>query len=99
VDHIRLHCLDALEYPIPPEPCVLYVYHAFGEPVLARVLDNVEASLRDNPRPIYFVYLNPKLRHIFERRPSFQEMQRPWLDRLLDRLISPEVLAIYRTRS
>jgi hypothetical protein len=97
VDHIHAHHRDATEYRIPDEPCVFFLYNPFGEPVLSRVLDNIEASYVMRPRPMCFVYSNPKLRHLFEQRAFIREIRRGWRTRLIDRLTCPEALAIYRT--
>ena len=89
--------IDAAEYRIPDAPCVFYLYNPFGEPVLARVLDNIEASFERDPRPMYFVYLNPKHRHIFEHKSFVRPITRRWSPRVVDRIISPEPLAFYRS--
>jgi SAM-dependent methyltransferase len=48
---------DALEFTIPPEPCVLYFYTPFKEALVRKVLDIVAASYAENPRPMYVVYV------------------------------------------
>ena len=90
------HHQDAAAYELPPEPLILYLFNPFGAPVLDRVLDNVERSLRRSPRDIYAIYVNPEQAHCFETRPNWQRMPRtPW-QRMLDRLVSPWPIAIYR---
>lgn len=96
-DHIIAHHGDAARYRIPQEPCVIYLYNPFGAPVLDRVIENLESSYRDNPRPIYVVYVNPKLPHLFERRISFRQHLRSWGTRMMDRLTLPEGVLVYRT--
>jgi hypothetical protein len=87
---------DAADYALPPEPLILYLFNPFGAPVLARVLDNVERSLRHRPRDVYAIYVNPEQAHCFESRPLWQRMPRsPW-NRVLDRLMSPWPIATYR---
>lgn len=90
------HHVDAAEYRIPDEPCIFYLYNPFGTPVMSRVLDNIEASFHRTPRPIYFLYLNPKLGHLFEQRSFIRTVPRSWKTRLVDRLAFPEPLNVYR---
>ena len=35
---VRFHCRDAAEFPLPPGPCVAFLFNPFGAPVLRRVL-------------------------------------------------------------
>jgi SAM-dependent methyltransferase len=93
---VVVHCMDAAEYQIPNEPCVFYLYHPFGAPVLSKVLDNIEASLISNPRPMVFVYVNPKWRSVFEQRHFIRKVKRPWRSQIIDRVTCPEPIDIYR---
>ena len=95
-DRIRAHHGDAAEYRIPDEPCVFFLYNPFGDPVLSRVLDNIEASYVKRPRVMYFVYVNPELRQLFDQRAFIRERKRTWPIRLLDLLTCPEPLAIFQ---
>ena len=52
-------CMDAARYEAPAKPTVFYLYHPFGEQVMAKVLANVRRSFEQAPRPVYFVYYNP----------------------------------------
>lgn len=54
--HIVPVLADALEFTIPPEPCILYFYTPFKEALVRKVLDIVAASYAQNPRPMYVVY-------------------------------------------
>jgi len=87
---------DAAEYRIPDEPCIFYLYNPFAGPVLAQVLDNIEASFECNPRPMYFIYANPKERQLIEQKSFIKLIARPWRARLADRLTSPEAFVFYQ---
>ena len=50
---------DATKFAFPNEPLVLYFYNPFDAPIIAVVARNALASWRENPRPIWVVYLNP----------------------------------------
>jgi len=49
---IEVQCIDAVEFVLPEEPCLLYLYNPFAERVLRQVLANVRRSLAAVPRPI-----------------------------------------------
>jgi SAM-dependent methyltransferase len=61
-----IECLlgDAEEYSFPPAPLVLYLFNPLPEVGLRRVIARLEESLREHPRPVYVLYLNPMLEHI-----------------------------------
>jgi hypothetical protein len=53
-------CLDAREFIFPVEPLLLYLFNPLPARGLVHVLDNLEESLRINPRRIYMLYHNPE---------------------------------------
>jgi len=93
------HRKDVTDYELPKEPFILYLFNPFGEAVVSKLLDNLEASLRDCPREGYLIYLNAKHRHCVDRRFFLQEMPRSTWAKAMDRLISPWPIVTYRTRS
>jgi SAM-dependent methyltransferase len=56
---VRLLIGDAEDFVFPEEPLVVYLYNPFPGAVLERVVANIEASLRERPRPCAVVYVNP----------------------------------------
>lgn len=52
-------CDDATQFPLPDGPLLIYMYHPFGDPVMRRVVDNIEQAAIATPRPIHVVYMNP----------------------------------------
>jgi len=60
---------DATGYSFPPEPTVLFLYNPFGDPIMSRLLENIERSIREQPRPFYVIYMNPQLEDLFEAAP------------------------------
>jgi SAM-dependent methyltransferase len=96
---IVAHHKDAIDYELPMEPFIIYLFNPFTEPVVSLLLDNLEASLRACPREGYFIYLNAKHRNCFDRRLSLREMPRSTWAKAMDRLISPWPIVTYRTRS
>ena len=63
---------DAVQFPIPDGPVVLYLFNPFGEQPIARLVSNVERSLSRAPRELWIIYLNAEHRHLFERSASLQ---------------------------
>ena len=52
-------CLDARDYEFPEEPLLVYLFNPFLESGLGQVIENLEHSLREHPRPITVLYHNP----------------------------------------
>jgi SAM-dependent methyltransferase len=52
-------CMDAVRFPIPEEPMVLYFFNPFERRIMESVRDNVVRSYEGNPRSIVVIYHNP----------------------------------------
>lgn len=69
---------DAADYRFPPGPLVIYLYNPFHGPLVQRVMDNLAASLADDPRPVWVVYLNANYTSVVDataglaRRPDVE---------------------------
>jgi precorrin-6B methylase 2 len=57
--NVELVCADALEYEVPDDVSVVFLYNPFTGPVFERVLDKLIASVDRNPRTLRVVYANP----------------------------------------
>jgi SAM-dependent methyltransferase len=55
---------DACEFTFPPEPTVLYLFNPLPEIGLARMIGNLEQSLREHPRAVFVLYHNPLLEDV-----------------------------------
>jgi len=55
---------DAAEFFLPLEPLVLFLYHPFARPVMERFVERLRTSLRETPRTVYVVYINPELHSV-----------------------------------
>ena len=51
--------MDALLYPFPGEPTVLFINNPFGETVMRQFVERLRQSLHHTPRPLKIVYGNP----------------------------------------
>ncbi len=55
---IELICIDAVEYKIPENPLVIYLYNPFERPIMEKVVENVVASFRSRPRRLVVLYFS-----------------------------------------
>ena len=71
-----IECLlaDAGEFTFPPEPTVLYLFNPLPESGLAKLVSNLEHSLREHPRPVFVLYHNPLLEPLLARSPAFKRI-------------------------
>lgn len=65
---------DATEFSWPAGPLIVYMWNAFTRPVMERVFENLQASLKEQPRELYLVYIHPELESMLA--------ELPWLIRL-----------------
>jgi SAM-dependent methyltransferase len=64
---IEIWNMDAADVSLPREPLALFLNHPFWRPVMKRVVDNLERSLIEAPRPLFVLYVNPVLAEMFEQ--------------------------------
>jgi SAM-dependent methyltransferase len=65
---------DARDFVFPPEPTVLYLFNPLPGAGLAQLLDNLERSLQEHPRPLYLLYHNPLLEHVLAAKPWLRQI-------------------------
>ena len=65
---------NACEFEFPPDPLVLYLFNPLPESALVIFLQNLERSIRENPRPVFLLYHNPLLERVLSSRS--------WLSRI-----------------
>ena len=61
---IKSVCQNAVDFVFPRGPLVVYLFNPLGEVSLTRVVDNLNRSLKESPRPAYVLYHNPLLEHV-----------------------------------
>ncbi len=57
--HADIQWSPAQDYAISPQPNVFLFYNPFHDRILSLVLDNIDRSIRDFPRPAALMYLGP----------------------------------------
>jgi hypothetical protein len=68
---LQIRLEDAGKVELPSGPVVLFMFHPFGKDVVSRVLENLEASLERDDRPVFVIYCNPVHGECFDRSPLF----------------------------
>jgi hypothetical protein len=71
--HIEPVYMDATQYQIPREKVVFFFYNPFKGEVMAKVLDNIQKSLEENPREAFILYYNPVCLQLFNGS-AFEEL-------------------------
>jgi SAM-dependent methyltransferase len=66
-------CGDAREFVFPPEPFVLYLFNPLPEAGLLQTIQNLDSSLRENPRKVYVLYHNPLLEHVLAKSVALKK--------------------------
>ena len=68
-------CVDAREFVFPAEPTVLYLFNPLPETGLRQFVENLQKSLRENPRPVFLLYHNPMLEHVLAQSPALKKLE------------------------
>lgn len=58
---------DATQFQIPNDAAIFYFFNPFGESIMQQVISNIKESVKNNPREINCIYLNPKYKAVFEK--------------------------------
>jgi SAM-dependent methyltransferase len=53
---IETLCMDARDFQFPSGPLVVYLFNPFSESTFVAVLENLERSIEQAPRPVYIAY-------------------------------------------
>ena len=56
---LRSVCLDVRQFQFPLDPLIVYLFNPFTDSVIREVLQNIQSSLRQKPRPLFLIYLRP----------------------------------------
>ena len=71
---VELRVQDATDFEFPLDPLVVYLYNPFPGAVLERVVANLEASLREQPRRAAVIYVNPHALSALRRSELFEQV-------------------------
>jgi SAM-dependent methyltransferase len=70
----RIHCCDAVEFPFPAGPCLLFLFNPFGKAVLRRLLLRVARDFADRPGQLDLIYANDEQEVEIERTRGFRRL-------------------------
>jgi hypothetical protein len=56
---IEIKCVDALVFPLPVEPIVIYLFNPFSSDIMVQMAARIHDSLQKYPRPLRILYMNP----------------------------------------
>ncbi len=76
-------CKNVLEYDIHPDESVFFMFNPFSDDTIARFLEKVNVSVKQNPRTVYFLYVSPRYIETFfefEYEPVYRKRKLKWLD-------------------
>ena len=62
---------DATEFRFPAEALVVFMFHPLPESGFRKVIANLQASIRENPRPLWLIYANPLFESIVLESGAF----------------------------
>ena len=89
---MRMHCRDAADFPLPPGPCVAFLFNPFGATVLRRLLRAWSRVLAQRAGQLDILYVNNEQEKVLEREPGFARLfagqaRRSHVDAVADRTI------------
>jgi predicted RNA methylase len=71
---VQIRCQDASEFLFPEGPCLLYLFHPFGAPVLKRLIERIEADFADPARTLDLIYFNPEAGELLDAHQGFERL-------------------------
>jgi SAM-dependent methyltransferase len=71
---MRMLCRNAVGFPLPPGPCLFFLFNPFGAPVLRRVLRSWRSVMRGRTASIDVLYVNNEQDHVLEMEPGFARL-------------------------
>ncbi|HNL66108.1 MAG TPA: hypothetical protein PKL81_13490, partial [Ferruginibacter sp.] len=63
--HYRIINNDAFYFEIPPDADCIFLFNPFDEVILGGVVENIQKSMRVNPRSLRIIYVNPLHKELF----------------------------------
>jgi SAM-dependent methyltransferase len=69
---VRIEQVDALEFPLPATPTVLFLFHPFEDPVLKQVLRRIESAYIGRAGELDILYVNAEHGNLISRHPAFK---------------------------
>ena len=89
---MHMHCCDAADFPLPPGPCLVFLFNPFEAPVLRRLLRRWKQMLAERAGPVDILYVNDEQKNVLACEPGFErlfcgQIRRSHADAVTDRTI------------
>jgi len=89
---LRMHCADALNFKLPPGPCVIFLFNPFEAPVLKKLLKSWSRVLKGRENQVDLLYVNHEHELLIRSQPGWTRLWsgqvRRWrVDAVADRTI------------
>jgi predicted RNA methylase len=68
---ITIHAANVADFQLPEGKLVLFLYHPFGREIMAKLLKQLESSLRLKATHLFFVYDNPVCGDVLDASSAF----------------------------
>jgi len=69
---VRIEQIDALEFPLPATPTLLFLFHPFEDPVLKQLLRRIESTFVGRTGDLDLLYVNAEHGNMISRHPAFK---------------------------
>ncbi len=63
---------DVMQYQVPDDASVFYLYNPFESRIMQVILQNIQSSLKNNPRKVWIVFNNFQYHQLFSENDLFQ---------------------------
>ena len=73
---MRMVCGDAVEFTVPPGPCLVFLFNPFGAPVMRRLLARIARSFAGRPGQLDLLYVNNEQDGVLEGEAGFVRLYR-----------------------
>jgi SAM-dependent methyltransferase len=67
---VRVVCRDAVEFKIPPGPCVAFMFNPFGGPIMRRLLKTWSQTIARREDQLDILYVNNEQETVLRRQPG-----------------------------
>jgi len=67
---VRVVCRDAVEFKIPPGPCVVFMFNPFGGPIMRRLLKTWSQTIARREDQLDILYVNNEQETVLRRQPG-----------------------------
>lgn len=64
--------VDALDFPLPSTPTLIFLFHPFEDPVLKKLLRHIESAFLGRAGDLDILYVNAEHGNLISRHPAFR---------------------------